>query len=292
MKIAVSSYSFQRLIREGQETQLSCIRLAKELGYEGIEFTELTPHDGSSPAEYAKKIARECERYDLPVTNYTVGADFLTGSAGALDAEVERVKQQVDIAQALGTASMRHDATTGFDPATRKQQGFMQALPRIAEGCRRITEYAAAKGIRTMIENHGFFCQDSARVEQLVNTVENPNFGLLLDMGNFLCADEAPEHAFGVLAPYAFYLHAKDFHVKKGGYDPGKGFFQSRGGNYLRGAIIGHGDVPVRQCLAIMKRNGYDGYVGVEFEGIEENRMALAYDLENLKRMLESLPEA
>ena len=183
MKIAVSSYSFQRLIREGQETQLSCIRLAKELGYEGIEFTELTPHDGSSPAEYAKKIARECERYDLPVTNYTVGADFLTGSAGALDAEVERVKQQVDIAQALGTASMRHDATTGFDPATRKQQGFMQALPRLAEGCRRITEYAAAKGIRTMIENHGFFCQDSARVEQLVNTVENPNFGLLLDMG-------------------------------------------------------------------------------------------------------------
>lgn len=292
MKIAVSSYSFQRLIREGRETQLSCVRLAKELGYDGIEFTDLIPHDGSSPAAYAGRIARECEKYDMPVTNYTVGADFLRGCGGDLDAEVDRVKAQVNIAHILGASSMRHDATTGFADSARGQRGFAQALPRLAQGCKRVTEYAAHKGIRTMIENHGFFCQDSARVEQVVNAVADENFGLLLDMGNFLCADEAPEHAFGVLAPYAFYVHAKDFHVKPGGYNPGKGFFMSRGGNYLRGAVIGHGEVPVRQCLSIMRQNGYDGYVGVEFEGIEENLLALAYDLENLRRMLAEVLDA
>lgn len=274
------------MIQEGAATQLSCVQLAKELGYDGIEFTDLSPHDNASPAEYAALIARACEKHGLPVTNYTVGADFLNGCGGDFCAEVERVKAQVDIARILGADSLRHDATTGFQNGVRGQRGFAQALPRLAEGCKRVTEYAAGKGIRTMVENHGFFCQDSARVEQLVNAVADDNFGLLLDMGNFLCADETPEHAFGVLAPYAFYIHAKDFHVKPGGYDPGKGFFMSRGGHYLRGAIIGHGAVPVRQCLSIMARSGYDGYIGVEFEGLEDPLLALAYNLENLRRML------
>lgn len=72
----------------------------------------------------------------------------------------------------------------------------------------------------------------------------------------------------------------------------GADFLKGSGGNYLRGAIIGHGDVPVRQCLSIMRRSGYGGYVGVEFEGIEENLLALAYGLENLKRMIGELPGA
>ena len=38
-------------------------------------------------------------------------------------------------------------------------------------------------------ENHGFFSQDAYRVEKLINSVACPNFGALIDMGNFLCAD-------------------------------------------------------------------------------------------------------
>ena len=33
-------------------------------------------------------------------------------------------------------------------------------------------------------------------------------------MGNFLCADEDPASAFARVAPYAYYVHAKDFIVK------------------------------------------------------------------------------
>ena len=32
-----------------------------------------------------------------------------------------------------------------------------------------------------MVENHGYFAQDSDRVEKLINAVDHPNFGLLLD---------------------------------------------------------------------------------------------------------------
>ena len=136
-----------------------------------------------------------------------------------------------------------------------------------------------------MVENHGFFCQDSERVEKLINGVAHPNFGWLVDMGNFLCADEPPATAVGRAMPYAFHVHAKDFHVQSGaGTDPGEGWFQSRGGNYLRGAVIGHGDVPVMQCLRIMKNAGYDGVLSIEFEGIEDPIRGMTISLANLRR--------
>lgn len=285
MQIALSTYSLSRRMGEGTLTQLGCVEKAREMGFDAIEFVGIHPHDGSSVPEYAKKLREECERLQMPVANYTVGADFLRCTD--LAAEVERVKQEVDIAGILGAASMRHDATVGYPDGARGHRGFADCLPVLARACREVTQYAKTKGIRTMVENHGFFCQDSDRVEQLVNAVADENFGLLCDMGNFLCADEDPVSAYSRVAPYAFYAHAKDFHIKSGsGDDPGRGFFRSRGGNYLRGAIIGHGCVPVKQCLTILKQAGYDGRIAIEFEGMEEPEIGIAAGLENLRRMI------
>ena len=43
MKISVSSYSFHQYIARGEMTQLDAIAKAHELGFEAIEFTDLTP---------------------------------------------------------------------------------------------------------------------------------------------------------------------------------------------------------------------------------------------------------
>ncbi len=285
MKISISSYSFSRLINAGEMTQFDCIAKAKELGYEGIEFVDLIPHDNSSQEDYAKKLAEESARLSLPITNYTVSADFISGSGGDTKAEIELIKKKVDIAHILGTSSMRHDATAG---RLAEKKSFDDILPFLADACREVTEYAKTKGIKTMVENHGFFCQDSARVEKLICAVNNENFGWLVDMGNFLCVDENPADAFGIASKYISYAHAKDFVVKSGNeFSPGSGFFTSRGGNYLKGTIVGHGNVPVVQCLSILKKSGYDGYLGVEFEGMEDVITALEINLENLKYYLE-----
>lgn len=287
MKISVSSYSFSQKINSGEISQLDCIVKAKEMGFDAIEIVGILPHDGSSKEEYALHLREECKRVDLPISNYTVGADFLYGSDGCLEAEIEQVKKEVDIAVMLGAAGMRHDATGGLRQEDRKYQGFDSVLPRLIAGCRAVTEYAASKGIRTMVENHGFFCQDSDRVEKLVNGVAHENFGLLNDMGNFLCVDEDPAAAISRVAPYAFYVHAKDFIIKPAeGPDPGAGFFRSRAGNFLRGTIVGQGNVPVQQCLTILKSVGYDGYLAIEFEGVEDAYFALETGLQNLRRYL------
>ena len=286
MKFSVSSYSFQRLLNSEKYTQLDLIGVAKEMGFDGIEFIDLMPTDGMSDLEYAAVLRDAAEKAGIEIVAYTIGADFL-GEKG-WEAEAQRLFGQVDVAEALGAKLMRHDATGGFKGEDAKYKSFDSALPILANGCRMVTEYAVQKGIATMVENHGYFCQDSVRVEKLVNEVANPNFGLLVDMGNFMCADDEPAKAVGTVAKYAKHVHAKDFHKKSGnGPDPGDGFFRTRGGDYLRGAVVGHGDVPVYQCVQTLKRSGYNGYVTIEFEGVEDNEWAIKTGLENLKKYAE-----
>lgn len=288
MQIGVSSYSFVRLVRSGQMPQIDVIATAKEMGFDAIEFSTIAVPDGKSLPDFAAELREEAERVDLPIVNYTIGADFLTGSGGDLQAEIRRVQAEVDVAEILGAPGMRHDASSGWPSDHPGPKSFAAALPRLAEGCRAVTAYAAEKGIRTMTENHGRFCQESARVEQLVTAVDHPNFGVLLDVGNFLCADDEPTRAVGRLMPHAFHCHAKDFHTKPGTAPfPGQGWFESRAGNFLRGAILGHGDVPLLQCLRVILREGYDRVLSVEYEGIEDVLMGVGQSQQNLRRLLE-----
>jgi len=273
------------LIHEGHITLLDLPAKVKEMGFDCIEFSSMILPKGETPLTIAPRLREACEHAGLPVVNYTIGADFLYGSKGDWRAEVERLKDEVRVAKLLGATGMRHDTTYGHPASATGPRDFATALPTLIQGCRAVTEFAAEQGIRTMVENHGFFAQDSERVEQLVCGVNHPNFGLLIDVGNFLCVDEDPGMALGRLIPYALHIHFKDFHVKPGALpNPGKGWFLSRGGNYLRGAIIGHGDVSVPRSLNIIKRAGYDGVLSIEFEGMEEPLTGIALGQENLRR--------
>lgn len=289
MKIGVSLYSFH-----GYKDKLGykgCIDKVKELGGEGIDISE-GPAFATQEEHlaFAREINEYCKQVSIELCCYCVGSDFINGSGGDLDAEIAKTKLKVDLAEAYGFKLMRHDATGGFVPAIKHSRGFDNALPRLVKGYREVTEYAASKGIKTCIENHGFFAQDAERIEKLINAVASDNFGALVDIGNFSCADEYNPRAVGIVAPYAFHAHAKDFHIKSGnGENPGDGFFQSRGANFLRGAIIGHGDVPVKQCVAALKRAGYDGYLVIEFEGMEDPITGITVGMKNLKRIIASL---
>ncbi len=290
MKTGVSSYSFSRLVNSGAMKQIDVIAQTAAIGFETIEFAGFSLPEDESALAFAEKARAACEKHGLEITNYPIGADFLRGCDGDLKAEIERVKEEVRVAHALGAPGMRHDATAGFPPEHVGAKSFDAALPRVAEGCRAVTEFAAELGVRTMVENHGYFCQDSDRVEKLICAVNHPNFGALIDVGNFACADEDCARAVGLLAPYAFHAHVKDFHLKSGNtFFPGEGWFTSRAGNYLRGAIIGHGDIPVAQCLRVLKASGYDGPVSIEFEGMEDPLQGIELGLSNLKRILDAL---
>lgn len=281
MKIAVSSYSFSQAMRDGRMTIMDVIPKAKEMGYEGVEIVRGGWSDEEMRA-MAPKLKAQSEEYGMPIIAYMVGADFIRNG---LDAEVGRLKREAEVAALLGAPRMRHDSTGGRD-ANDNPVSVEEALPIVAEGYRRVTEFAAGLGVHTMIENHGYFFQDACRVKKLIETVNHPNFGWLMDMGNFMCADENSAIALGNALPYAAHVHAKDFLFKSGdGENPGEGFFGTRAGNYLRGAIIGQGVVPVKQCLRLLKRANYDGWISLEFEGMEDCITGCRVGLDNLRRM-------
>lgn len=282
MKIAVSSYSFSQAMNDGRMSIMDVIPKARELGYEGVEIVR-----GGQSDEEMRSLARELKTQSdgegIPIIAYMVGADFLKNG---LDKQVDILKREAEVASLLNVKRMRHDSTAGVD-ANGKKYTVEEALPIVAEGYRRVTEFAAGLGIHTMIENHGYFFQHSERVKKLVETVNHPNFGWLVDMGNFMCADQDSVEAVTMAAPMAVHAHAKDFHFKKKGqYVPSQGWFGTAGGNSLRGAIIGHGVVDVPKCLGILRAAGYDKWLSVEFEGMEDCLQALSYDIKNLKEML------
>ena len=284
MDIGVSTYSFSGLFNSGCMTQMNTIKKAKEMGFDVLEFSGIVIPVGESIESMALRIKEECENVGIKMGNYTIGADLINGSNSDFNAEVERLKGEVKIAKILGAPGMRHDATYGFKPGHCGPKGFDDALPILIKGCRAVTEYAVDLGIKTMVENHGFFSQDSERVEKLINGVNHENFGALIDMGNFMCVDEDAAKAVGRLIPYVFHVHAKDFHIKSGtDPNPGEGWFSSRAGNYLRGAIIGHGNVPVAQCIRLIKKAGYQGTISIEFEGLEDPLKGITIGLQNLK---------
>lgn len=285
MKTCVSTYSYGSYNHSDKLGIYGIIDKTAELGFAGIEFCEGEWIDNLD-IDKAKRVREHAEKAGLDIVSYCAGADFINGSNGNIKDEITKLKLSVDFAAALGVKNMRHDCTSGFR-GRQYSIGVDDALLIVAEGCREVTMYAEQKGIGTMTENHGYFLQGSFRHEKLINAVAHKNFGALVDIGNYLCADEDPPYAVGVIAPYVKHAHAKDFHVKSGmESDPGAGWFMSRSGNYLRGAIIGHGDAKVAQSIKALKRGGYDGYLSIEFEGIEDNILGITLGLENLKKYI------
>ena len=286
MKIGVSSYCFHRLIDEGKFTLFDAIDFARKTGFDAIEFTDFVSPAGKSPESFAAELAKACKEAGLEICNYATFADFLYGSGGDMKKEAERLKSQVAIAKALGSPAMRHDACWGLQDNS-KCRSWREAIKIMAPSIREVTEYAASFGVKTMSENHGHFLQDSTWMERLVLEVNNPNYGLLVDMGNFMCADETSLNALATVMPYAFHVHAKDFLYKDGKEScPDDSWFPTRGGNHLRGTILGHGVVSVGQCINYIKGCGYDGVLSLEFEGLEEPLLAVQKGYEYLKKCL------
>lgn len=282
MKICISTYSFHRSLEAASMTLYDVADFAKAHGAQGIEIVDTCVGDMKTEAQ-AHEFAAYCEKIGLEIPSFCTWADLL---APDFDAQVARLCTMVDRAAAFGCKTMRHDATGGdFRKDRHTKIGYADGLETLAKGCRNVTAYAKTHGIRTLTENHGYFSQDADRVEMLINAVGDENFGALVDIGNFLCADENPPLSVGKLAPYAGMVHAKDFHVLPGDLPaPGEGWFRSRGGNYLRGAIIGHGNAHVTQSLGVLKRAGYDGFISVEFEGMEEESLGVRLGISNLRR--------
>lgn len=280
MKLGLSTYSLYGAIQSGELTVADAIDW---MAGQGCEHVEIVPvgFDIRTPGLIDEIVSRAAAA-GLEISNYAVGANFAVDDDEAYEAEIARVKDEVDIARALGVKKMRHDVASRQGASVGQ---FWRELPRLADACRRIAEYAASVGVVTSVENHGYYMQSSERVLGLLAETDHPNFRLTLDIGNYMCLDEDPAAAVKRSIGEASIVHLKDFYLRRGDQDPGEGWFKTASGNYLRGAIFGQGDIDVREVLRIVKASGYDGYLSLEFEGLEECKQGSRIGLANARRI-------
>lgn len=282
MRFCVSSYGFYWTREKTFDGLVGVVEKAAEMGFGGVEFME---YDAVTLAD-AKRLRAACAAAGVTPVNLCCGAHFATADASETERMVEELKRRVDVAAELGCEFLRHDAARGPLPEPFGQT-YEAAVPYMAEGIRRVTEYAASAGVMTLTENHGTFSQDARRVEALIKAVGHPNFGALVDIGNFMCVDADPPESVGVLAPYARHVHCKDFLFKAAAEpDPGEGWFSTRGGNKLRGCVIGFGAAKAAESVRILRDGGYSGWYSVEYEGGEDPGWGIRVGFENLRRFL------
>jgi len=284
---SLSAYCFNPLLHSNDLTIKSVMRFARSVGFGALEMLDMYWRDDSPRARQAETLALDAAAESMSISCYTVHNDLGLFDERPHRELVDRMLGDVDLAVALGAPVMRVESTWG--PRDGKEDpGFEAYLPPVATGLREVARKAAEHGIQVGLENHGRYVGSSERVMAIIEAVAEDNFGACLDIGNFLCVDEDPASAVTLLAPTAKHVHMKDFHLFA--EDPPPASFQTNGGLFLQGAILGEGIVEIDRCLGIIADAGYKGALSLEFEGVENLFYAVAKGYERLVESAGRLP--
>lgn len=167
---------------------------------------------------------------------------------------VENHYKWLHAAKLLGCHSMRVNA---FGDADREI--FKLA---IMDGMSRLAEYAAQLELNIVIENHGLFSSDARLIAGIIKEVNMPNFGAFPDFGNWCLSakwgttqgdcDKVYDRYEGVaeLLPYARAVSAKSYNFNEQGEDTKIDYYR---------------------MMKIVKESAYQGYIGIEYEGMEKS---------------------
>lgn len=290
-KFGVSIYSISRKIISGELTPEKAVEWLCEQGSEVIEIVPFGIDLLADPG-LAGRMKAVADKHKVPLDNYSLNADFLLKNDAEMAEEIARVKSHIDAAKELGVSTVRSDCAGFRRPIEQNTiEKFLEELPVIVKTYDVLAEYAKSKGIKLLLENHGFHANGAERTRLILNGVKSNNFGHQLDVGNYICMDDVPEVVVKKMLPFAATVHMKDFYVRNS--DPGDAtqfdcsgaWFRTVGGRYLRGSIFGQGDLDVVDIVRSVKSFGYDGNIYIEYEGMEDCLYGTKVSLDNLKRI-------
>jgi sugar phosphate isomerase/epimerase len=177
--------------------------------------------------------------HDLSLTVY-VHADYFAPDPDDTRRQIDRTLARLEryhelLRSRLVTSSAGRCHRFLREPSLAEQlERLSRWLAPLAEGCHRL-------GLPFGIENHGdYYCSDLVTLCR-----ETPQLGIFLDTGNTYLIGEAPLPAFHAAAPYVVGGHFKDQRVRPR-TDASPIHFE------VGPAILGEGDVPLRECYQLL----------------------------------------
>lgn len=181
---------------------------------------------------------------------------------------IETVKRYADVAKILGSPFLHHTIALNFSDPGYIAENYELFYERGLAAVREIFDYAASIGIRTIYEDQGFLFNGRKTFARFLQDVDR-NVGVVADFGNIQFVDEQVEEFIPLFADRIVHVHAKDYIVTPGtSREKEPGEYTSKGGNYLRGCIIGEGSVHTDAAFRALQAIGYHGCVALEGDPI------------------------
>lgn len=257
--------------------------LAAGLGFSSVEFLDAAgegyPRAVKNVRE-AQRIKRALDERGIGVSCYSVGATVFENEAA-----VRSLMRHAEIAQALGSPFLHHTLLLWL--------ALPENAPSVEEGLRlsadaavRVAQYAETMDLMCIYEDQGMYVNGVENFRKFYSAVKRQckNVGVCGDVGNIMFVDESPEVFFRSFASEIVHVHLKDYYRKCGGESPGKGWFPTKGGNWLSDARIGSGEVNFAAVMKILKDAGYRGAYALETgfsEPVERDVKQVMMDLDS-----------
>ncbi len=267
--ISLAAWSLHRMIgkKAGQKDMLEMPRISREeFNIDAIELVNQMM--SASDTAYLDKLLKNADEHKVKITLImidgagSVGAESEDGRKSA----VEQHKRWIDVASHLGCETLRMN-WAGYNDGTMKSSEALNAFIEGSAGpLRQLSEYAEAKKMNLIIENHGGPSSYPDAMVGLIKKVDHPRFGTLPDFGNF--PDDVDKYdAIDRMMPYAKAVSAKC-------YD-----FDDATGEETK---IDY----ARMMAMVVDEHGYHGNIGIEYEG---GRMSEFDGVKACKKLLEKL---
>lgn len=277
MKLGISTYSYWHFKTEKVPIE-NVIDSAAALGVDGVDILhrqmELEELGPLTPAvhSYCQRLKRHAFRAGIDLICLSIHQDFVSPDPAERRKWIVHTEKCIELAYALGVPCIRLNSgrwktIPDFDALMKARgeepvlKGYQEAdaFKWCIEAIRQCTEIAATRGVLLALENHWGLTRTPEGVLRIVNEVNSPWLGALIDTGNFL---EEPYDKIALMAPKAVFVQAKS-------YEGGGEFYTL--------------DLDNVRIAKILRDAGYSGYVSLEMEGKEDPRTAVPKAIATLR---------
>lgn len=271
--ISLAQWSLHKALFAKTISTLDFPVIAKnKYGINAVEYVNQFFKDKATDISYLKDLKSRCDDNDVKSLIIMVDEEGALSSTSVTerDQAVENHYKWVDAAKYLNCHSIRVNL--------HGHSGEEEWKAASIEGLRKLTEYGAQNQINIIVENHGQWSSKGYLVAKVVKAVGNSYCGTLPDFGNFCvrrekgdlwespCVEYYDKYK-GVeeLLPYAKGVSAKAFDFDADGNEASI--------DYLK-------------MFKLVKKSGFSGYVGIEYEG---NRLSEDDGIKATKALLEKV---
>jgi sugar phosphate isomerase/epimerase len=254
------------------------ISKAVEYGFDGVDFRGCMDQiDIFTMPEFSTHAKQTAERFrdaNLEVTCFSSSATLYC-TPEVLNRHLNEVEQYAKLCAIFSAPFIRV-----FGGAIRGANRS-DAVKVAASNLRKMASVASDHNASILIETHDDWtaCE---HVKAILDRVDSQNVGVVWDVHHpYRALGEAPEKTWSTLGKWIFNTHWKDSYIKP---DAPRGY---------RLCLLGEGDIPLEAIFQILKDNGYEGYLTLEWEKrwcpeIEEPEIAFPQFVKYMKGLIEN----